>query len=131
MLVGRQAESARLEELLDRAQSGPIACVLEGMAGIGKTTLWRECVDSARRRGFQVLDTEPAEPDADLAFSGLGDLLQAIPAGVLDALPGPQADALRAALLLTELPKSSDDDLQAVPRAILLVLRELASAGPC
>jgi DNA-binding CsgD family transcriptional regulator/tetratricopeptide (TPR) repeat protein len=129
MLVGREAESTRLEKLLDAVKSGPVACVLEGTPGIGKTTLWRESVEAARRRGYEVLETAPSEPDAVVAFSGLGDLLERIPDRILDALPEVQAHALKAALYLSELPEGSRD-LEALPRAILRVLRELSTARP-
>jgi DNA-binding CsgD family transcriptional regulator len=129
LLIGRETERARLEKLLDTVESGPIACLLEGMAGIGKTTLWRDSVESARRRGYQVLETGPSEPDRVLAFSGLGDLFQGIPDGVLDAFPDPQAEALRSALFLSELPEGSGD-LEALPRAILRLLRQLAAESP-
>jgi DNA-binding CsgD family transcriptional regulator len=129
ILVGREVERARLEALLDSVESGPLACLLEGMAGIGKTTVWRECVESARRRSYQILETGPSEPDAVLAFSGLGDLFQGVPDEVLDAFPEPQADALRSALFLSDVPESSGD-LEALPRAILRLLRELSAAGP-
>jgi DNA-binding NarL/FixJ family response regulator len=129
VLFGREAERARLEELLDAVESGPVACVLEGSPGIGKTTLWRESVESARRRGYRVLETTPSEPEAVLAFSGLGDLFDGIPETVLGAVPEVQAQALRAALFLGELPDGSRD-VEALPRAILRVLRELSAAGP-
>lgn len=129
MLIGREAERGRLEQVLDAAASGPIACILEGMAGIGKTTLWRESVESARLRGYRVLETAPSEPDAVLAFSGLGDLFDRILDKFVHALPEPQADALRAALFLSEASDGSGD-LQAVPRAILRLLREVSAAGP-
>ena len=128
-LVGREAESARLEELLDAGKSGPVACILEGMPGVGKSSLWRECVDSARRRGYEVLETAPLEPDAVVAFSGLGDLLERIPDEALVALPAMQAQALRAALFLGEPPESSRD-LEALPRAILRLLRQLSATRP-
>ncbi len=60
MLFGRDVECARLQRLLDTIESGPVACILEGTAGIGKTTLWREAVESAHRRGYQVLETAPS-----------------------------------------------------------------------
>jgi DNA-binding NarL/FixJ family response regulator len=129
MLFGRDAERARLVELLDSVESGPVALILEGPAGIGKTTLWRESVESARQRGYQVLETAPSEPEALLAFAGLGDLFERIPDELLDALPDVQAHALRAALVLGELPEEPRD-VQALPRAILRVLRQLSAAGP-
>src|ERR1700733_2140578 len=129
MLFGRDSERALLEQLLDTVESGPVACVLEGAAGIGKTTLWRDAVESARRRGYHVLETAPSEPDAVLAFSGLGDLFELLGDQVIDALPDVQARALRAALFLSELPDSSGE-LQALPRAILGLLRQVSATGP-
>ena len=41
-MFGRELERARIEDMLDRVSGGPIGIVLEGAAGIGKTTLWRE-----------------------------------------------------------------------------------------
>ena len=129
MLFGRDAERARLEQLLDGAASGPVGCILQGKPGIGKTTVWRAAVESARQRGYQVLETAPSEPDSVLAFSGLNDLLDRISDGVLETLPDAQADAMRAALLAGDLPNGSRD-MQALPRAVLGVLRALAAAGP-
>src|SRR5262249_50205334 len=87
MLFGRSAERAQLEQLLDAVPSGAVGCVVEGTAGIGKTTLWRESVASARNRGYRVLETAPSEPESMLAFSGLGDLFEWLPDEVLATLP--------------------------------------------
>ena len=129
MLIGRDAERVRVEELLDAAASGPVGCILEGMPGIGKTTLCRDCVESARRRGFAVLETAPSEPESVLAFSGLGDLFEHLTDEALATLPEPQAHALKAALSLEDVPDGSRES-QALPRAILGLLRELSQAGP-
>src|SRR5579863_1664152 len=123
MLFGRDAERAHLEQLLDAAASGPVGCILEGSAGIGKTTVWREAVDGARRRGLLVLETTASEPESMLAFSGVGDLFERLPDAILDSLPDAQEEALRAALFLGELPEGSRH-VQALPRAILGVLRQ-------
>ena len=112
-----------MEQLLESVASGPAGCIVEGEAGIGKTTLWRDFVESARRRGFRVLETAPSEPDAALAFSGLGDLLERLPDEVLAALPDPQARALRAALSLAESPEAAPNP-QVLPRAVLGALRQ-------
>jgi hypothetical protein len=96
-----------LEKVLAVAESGPVACILGGASGIGKTTLWRESIESARRRGYQVLETASSEPDAALAFSGLGDLFERIPDQALDTLPDVQGRALRTALFLSEAPESA------------------------
>jgi DNA-binding CsgD family transcriptional regulator len=129
MLFGRDAERAHLEGVLDAAVSGPVGCIVEGMPGVGKTTLWREALESARRRGHQVLHTAPSEPEAVLAFSGLSDLFERLQDSVLDPLPEAQADALRAALSMGDLPEGSTG-MQALPRGVLGVLRHLSAAGP-
>jgi DNA-binding NarL/FixJ family response regulator len=128
-LFGRDVECAHLERLLDTVESGPVACILDGTPGIGKTTLWREAVEIAHHRGYQVLETAPSEPEAVLAFSGLGDLFERIPDEIIDALPEAHAHALRAALSAGELTESARDH-QALPRAILDLLRQLSAAGP-
>jgi hypothetical protein len=68
MVFGREEERARLEELLDCGRSSFSGLALEGAPGIGKTTLWRAAVADARQRGFRVIATAPAKPDAVLAF---------------------------------------------------------------
>ena len=53
--VGRQAELASIHAFLERAAEGPLALVLEGEPGIGKSTLWLAGIEVARMRGFCVL----------------------------------------------------------------------------
>ena len=55
-IVGREEELGVLEALLDgrAAMDGPTAVALEGEAGIGNSTLWREAVEAARLRGLRV-----------------------------------------------------------------------------
>jgi DNA-binding CsgD family transcriptional regulator/tetratricopeptide (TPR) repeat protein len=128
-VFGRDAERAQLEQALDRVPDGPTVVVLEGAAGIGKTALWLEGLASAGRRGFDALRASPGEPDAGLAFAGLGDLFDGLPADTLDVLADPQRRALAAALLL-------DDGVDATPhpqalgRAVLGVLRRLVVRAP-
>jgi DNA-binding CsgD family transcriptional regulator len=129
MLFGRDAERAHLEELLDAVASGPAGCILQGNPGIGKTTLWRASVESAHARGYQILETAPSEPESVLAFSGLNDLFDRLPDDVFEILPEAQARAIRTALFAGELPEGSRD-MQALPRAVLGVLRQLAAVGP-
>ena len=50
----------------------PGALVLEGEAGIGKTTLWRSGIAAAEHAAFRVLEARPVEPESSLAFASLG-----------------------------------------------------------
>ena len=53
-IIGRDGELERLSAFLDRPAEGATAFVLEGEAGIGKSTLWRAAVDAARAGGLRV-----------------------------------------------------------------------------
>jgi len=128
-MFGRDAERAQIEQVLDATAGGPAGLALEGTPGIGKTTLWRAAVQSARGRGYRVLTTAPGEPDAVLAFAGLGDLFdEAVPEFAAD-LPGPQREALAGALSLDRASEGAAEST-ALPRAILTMVRRLAQNGP-
>ena len=128
-LFGRDGELARVEQVLDGVESGPSGFALEGAPGVGKTTIWREAVEAARRREFAVISTAPAEPDTSLAFSGLGDLVADLAGEVDGDLPGPQRRALAGALLLEDQIDAPVEP-QALSRAILTLLQRAAARGP-
>jgi DNA-binding CsgD family transcriptional regulator len=123
-IVGREEELHAISSFVAE-HAPPGAMVIEGGAGIGKTTLWRWGVERAAERGWRVLSAGPAVSEARLAFAAIGDLLD----GVLDAvgprLPPPQRNALEVALLLAEAPDRPPDE-RAVAVAVLGALRELA-----
>ena len=79
-IVGRELELASVHASFERPVDGLVAIVLEGEAGIGKSTLWHAGVEAAGERGLRVLISRPAEVERGLAHSGLGDLFQ----GALD-----------------------------------------------
>src|SRR5438105_14613680 len=101
-VVGRHAELAALEEVVNAGARAPAFAVLEGEAGIGKTVLLDAAVAEAGRQGFRILSARPAESEAQFAFVGLGDLLGETAPEVLSSLPAPQQRALAAALMLEE-----------------------------
>jgi DNA-binding CsgD family transcriptional regulator len=127
-IVGRERELATIAALLE-GQSQTRALRLEGEAGIGKTTVWREGVRLAAERGYRVLRCEAASSEAQFAFAGLRDLCADDFAGVADDLPDPQRRALRVVLLLDE-PGAEPPDGGAISVAFLTMLRSLASRGP-
>ncbi|HEV2901842.1 MAG TPA: AAA family ATPase [Gaiellaceae bacterium] len=125
-VVGRDDELAVLVGFLDGSPP-PRILLLEGEAGIGKTTLWREGVAYGERRGLRILTCSPSESEAQLPFAAAGDLLGPQAASVLDSLPLPQRRALAAALLLEELEGPAPEP-RAVALAFLGALRVLAQA---
>ncbi len=96
MLIGRESECERLDELLDRARMGRSgALVLRGEPGIGKTVL----LDYAAERAadMTVVRTLGVESEAELEFSALLDVCRPLLDG-LGEIPEQQAEVLRGAL---------------------------------
>jgi Mg-chelatase subunit ChlI len=54
-IVGRSEDLERVEALLDGVEPGVHALILDGEAGIGKTTVWRAGVETARTRKLTLL----------------------------------------------------------------------------
>ena len=74
-IVGREAALLEVESFLDAAGAGFAVLVLEGDAGIGKTTLWREARRRAQERGALVLPCRPSAAEAKLSFAAVADML--------------------------------------------------------
>ena len=98
MLIGREAELARIERVLETARGGGSdVLVLRGQPGIGKTALLRAAIE--RADGMVVLRTRGLEGEAQLPFAGLAELCEPV-LGLRDRLPAAQAAALDGALQL-------------------------------
>jgi predicted ATPase len=128
-VVGRGNELAAVERFLERARGGLSALVLEGEAGIGKTTIWHEAVDMARTAGFTVLTSGPARSEQGLTLGGLTDLFADVDDEVLGGLPDPQRHALEIALLRLE-PSGSLPDQRTLSVAVAGLLRALTTRSP-
>jgi ATP/maltotriose-dependent transcriptional regulator MalT len=128
-VIGRDQELAAIEAFLDRAADGPGALVLSGEAGIGKTILWENGVELARRTFGRVLLCHGVEAEASLSYAGLSDLLADVLDDVGHSLALPRRQALEVALLLAE-PGSAPPDPHAIGLAVLDALRALVEWGP-
>ncbi|GII46988.1 transcriptional regulator [Planotetraspora silvatica] len=124
MLYGRDRETAELDRLIDAALRGRgDACVLWGDPGIGKTALLRYI--EGRAEGLAVLRSRGTRSESAMAFAALHELLWPVLDRV-DALPAPQAAALRAAFGLGE----GRTDSLLLGAATLTLLSELARRRP-
>ena len=128
-VVGRDREMAAVAAFLDAVPAGPAGLLLEGAAGIGKSTVWSAGAACAAGRSFTVLSSRPAESEATLSFAALGDLLDGVLDQALARLPPPQRQALEVALLIAD-PAGSPPALRAVAVAFLAVIRHLSASGP-
>jgi DNA-binding CsgD family transcriptional regulator len=123
--LGRTSEREALDRLLGavRAEQSAVL-VVRGEAGIGKTALLRYAAQPAS--GFRVLQIAGIEAEMELAFAAVHQLCTPM-LDRLDALPGPQRDALSVALGL-----SSGDapDRFLVALAVLSLLSAAAEEQP-
>jgi DNA-binding CsgD family transcriptional regulator len=126
-IFGRDGELAAISRFFEDDRAESRALLLEGDAGIGKTTLWREAVRLAEGRSL-VLSSRASEAETRMSFTVLGDLLVPALAGSMLDLPPRQRNALEAALLLGQ-PARTRPDARAVSLAVLGVLRALASGA--
>jgi DNA-binding CsgD family transcriptional regulator len=128
-MVSRPDEEQSVVDFLKSASRGPSALLVEGAAGIGKTTLCLEAVEQARRRRMRVLTTRPAEAESVVAYSALADLLGGVEARLLERLPQPQLRAVDQVLL-----RADETDAFTEPRAVaaafLAVIEAVAAETP-
>ncbi len=128
-IIGRDQEVDRLRAFLDTSGlDAPRALVLEGEAGIGKSTIWLCGLERARAQGLRVLSSRPAEAEQAFAFAGLGDLFEDCLDAVLPELPPPRRHALEVALLVAE-PQDLLDP-RALGVAVRSALEVLAGTQP-
>ena len=128
-IIGREAELASLNAFIDETEGGAAALVLEGEAGVGKSTLWGAAVEHARVRGLTVLSSRPAEAERGLGNVGLGDLLEGVIDDVLAALLTPRRRALQVALLREEA-SGEPVDRRTLAVAMHDALQLLSDRGP-
>ena len=99
MLIGRDRETAAIEDLLAQARerrSGVL--VVRGEAGVGKSALLEHALEGAD--GFTVLRGVGVEVESELAYAALHQILRPV-FDRIEHLPAPQAAALRAAFALS------------------------------
>jgi DNA-binding CsgD family transcriptional regulator len=128
-VVGREEELGVVFAFLGDVDRFPAALLIEGEAGIGKTTLWQAGVATAGESSVRVLAARPAESEMVLSFTVLGDLLADCLEEVLPELPGPLRGALEVALLLSEA-GGLPPDKRRIGTAFLGAVRTLARSKP-
>ena len=128
-IFGRQAELAAISQLLVDRFEHVHGVLLEGEAGIGKSTVWAAGVEVARAAFWTVLSARGSQSETGLSFAGLADLLDPVADDVIDELAEPQRAALEVALV-RRLPDGASVGAREVGAAVLAVLRTLCRRGP-
>src|SRR2546423_11632846 len=120
MLLGRESERARIDELLANARAGTSGVlVIRGEPGIGKSALLDDAASQAG--SATVMRARGIESEVELAFAGLHELLRPV-LDTLERLPAPQAGALRGALGLAPAVADEPHLLGARPLALIDLL---------
>ena len=94
--VGRNRELRAVRTLLDQTDRGPAALILDGEAGIGKTSLCRAAAEAAEESGFAVLTASGAPAEVSLAWAALADLLSGMDESALADVSPLHRQALQA-----------------------------------
>ena len=128
-VVIRSDESRAVADFLGATEAHPSVLVIEGEAGIGKTTLWLGGLEEAHERGFRVLSARAGQAESGLAFAVLADLLVGIEPAVLDGLPHLQRIALDR-VLLREDGTGPPTDERVVASAFLTLVDRLSADAP-
>ena len=119
-MIGREGELRLVESFLEGAGPGTHGLLLQGEAGIGKTTIWQAALDAATARGYRVVVTRPTQAEARLPFAGLNDLFGDLVDTERPELPPPQQTALDVALM-----RATVDGEPMRPLALSLAVLEL------
>jgi len=128
-VVSRELESRQIAEFLGSVPAGPTALILEGEAGIGKTTVWLAALDRAQQLGYRVLSSRAAPAESVLAFSSLAALLETVDDSVLAALAPQQHLALDRVLLRVSADGPVTDQ-RATTAAFVRVVQRLSEDSP-
>ncbi|SEH67927.1 regulatory protein, luxR family [Mycolicibacterium rutilum] len=126
-LANRPTEEAAVAEFLNAASQAPSALLIDGEAGIGKSTLWLAALDRAAGQGFQILSARTAFVESVAAYATLAELLGDVPADVVADLPSAQRVALEQVRGDAE---AAPTDQRAVAAAFLSVVEQLAEQAP-
>ena len=125
-LIGREAESASVDGLIDKLPVGGGALLVRGEAGIGKSALLDRGRARAVAAGARALVTVGVESEAELTFAGLHQLLLPI-YGLNERLPAPLARAVDAIFGVTD---DGTPDLYRVAMGALYLLTVAADSAP-
>lgn len=132
--VGRIVESERIAGFLRAVESWPAALVLDGEAGIGKSTVWEAGLQRAREAGMQVLSARAWGAESVRAWATVAELLADVPPDIVADLPEVQRGAVTGLLMRDRLDEPADHapvaNSQVLAAAMLSIIDALEQSAP-
>jgi ATP/maltotriose-dependent transcriptional regulator MalT len=128
-VVCRSGELGQIAGFLASACVRATGLVIEGEAGIGKSTLWSAAVEQAREHGSCVLSARAGQAESAMGYATVADLLSDVESSVLVRLP----DLPRAAVdrvLMRGGEDGPETDERTVAAAFLAIVEMLAADAP-
>jgi DNA-binding NarL/FixJ family response regulator len=123
------AEHTAIARFLTSAKTRPSGLIIEGEAGIGKTTRWLAAVEQAPEQGFGVLTARVGQAESVLAYAALAELLRTVDEAVLAGLPDLQRLAVDRVLFRADADGPPTDQWVAAA-AFTNVIERLAADSP-
>jgi hypothetical protein len=121
-IIGRDPEREVIGALLARPR--PSVLVIDGEAGIGKSTLWSFAYHAAGAGGDRVLAWRATEAERELPYAALIGLLEPDIEPMLEQIPDPHGRALA-----TALGRTRDGDVAHEPSLVGLALLDVVRAA--
>jgi DNA-binding NarL/FixJ family response regulator len=123
VIFGRSAELAAISDALTSISSAGTALVIDGEAGIGKSTLLASAADQAAAAGYRLLRCSGLQSQTKVGFAGIHELIHPL-LGQAAKLPRRQQNALMTSFGLEDGPAP---DRLLVSLAVLGLLEEAAA----
>ncbi|MBO1334373.1 AAA family ATPase [Streptomyces sp. VRA16 Mangrove soil] len=123
MILGRSAELTAIVDALASITSVGTALVIEGEAGIGKSTLLASVAEQAAAEGYRLLSCSGLQSQTEVGFAGIHELIHPL-LGQAATLPRRQHSALMTSFGLEDGPAP---DRLLVSLAVLGLLEEAAA----
>jgi DNA-binding CsgD family transcriptional regulator/tetratricopeptide (TPR) repeat protein len=128
-VVGRSYESQAITGFLESAGTQPSALLIEGEAGVGKSTLWLAAIEKAGDRGFHTLSAGAPQAESVLEYGAVADLLADLAPEVFNGLPDVQKAVIDRVLLRADS-EPLPGDWELISEALMFIIQRLSTSAP-
>jgi DNA-binding NarL/FixJ family response regulator len=128
-VIGRSDDLRAIAQYLEVAGTRPSALLIDGEAGIGKSTLWVSALERAAEVGFHTVSASASKAETEMEYGTVADLLGEIDREVLVGMPEAQLSAIDH-VTLRDTTDISTPELPVVAAALMSVIQKLSRNAP-